>query len=59
MAQYTEADIQNALADIENGVAIATAATRQLGYHIVHFATVFLVLSTIKLPIIIQRLSLE
>jgi transposase-like protein len=28
MAQYTEADIQRALTDIENGVAIATAATR-------------------------------
>jgi hypothetical protein len=28
MAQYTEADIQNALADIRNGVAKATAAVR-------------------------------
>jgi hypothetical protein len=28
MAQYTEADMQNALVDIRNGVAKATAAAR-------------------------------
>jgi hypothetical protein len=27
MARYTEGDIQNALADLRNGVALATAAT--------------------------------
>ena len=27
MAIYTEDDVQNALADLENGVALATAAT--------------------------------
>ena len=28
MATYTEDDVQNALADLENKVALATAATR-------------------------------
>ena len=28
MARYTEEDVQNALADLESGVALATAATR-------------------------------
>ena len=28
MAIYTENDVQNALTDIRNGVALATAATR-------------------------------
>ena len=28
MAQYTEADVQNALADIANGIAVATAGTQ-------------------------------
>ena len=28
MATYTEGDVENALTDLENGVALATAATR-------------------------------
>ena len=42
MARYTEEDVQNALADLESGVALATAATGT-GSHATLFAAALMV----------------